>query len=104
MLKVKLPYLDNATITNQRDCNPEYWKKCQMSNSSWKLNGSILYYVPHRELAYINCESNMFGVNWFSICGWQGICGNPNGIPCCERRAGEGDRPANIPCDWGGGM
>jgi hypothetical protein len=47
MLKVKLPYLDNATITNQRDCNPEYWKKCQMSNSSWKLNGSILYYVPH---------------------------------------------------------
>jgi hypothetical protein len=24
MLKVKLPYLDNATITNQRDCNPEY--------------------------------------------------------------------------------
>jgi hypothetical protein len=31
MLKVKLPYLDNATITNQRDCNPEYSKKCQMS-------------------------------------------------------------------------
>jgi hypothetical protein len=47
MLKVKLPYLNNATITNQRDCNPEYWKKCQMSNSSWKINVSILYYVPH---------------------------------------------------------
>jgi hypothetical protein len=28
----------------------------------------------------------------------QGICGNPNGIPCCERRAGEGDRTTNIPC------
>ena len=47
MLKVKLPYLDNATITNQRDYNLSIKKKCQMSNSSWKLNGSILYYVPH---------------------------------------------------------
>jgi hypothetical protein len=29
---------------------------------------------------------------------------NPNVIPCCERRAEEGDRTANIPCDWGGGI
>ena len=42
MLKVKLPYLDNAIITNQRDRNSEYGK---VSNVKFKLENQGVYSV-----------------------------------------------------------
>lgn len=54
MLKVKLPYLDNATITNQRDCNPEYEKsvKCQ---------------IQARKSRCLSCNMNLIPVSLLHI-------------------------------------
>ena len=47
-------------------------KKCQISNSSWKINVSILYHIPHScdNTAYPNLLLTSFPRNDLVNCVW----------------------------------